>query len=106
MGPGQRAKKLQETNEYIGWFDGLRDEKARGAIRARVRQVSLGNWGDWKHVGEEVFEFRIHRRPGYRVYFSLHGEALVLLLGGTKGSRRVQQKDIGKARELARELRR
>jgi len=45
---------------------------------------------------------RIHFGPGYRVYFTRDGDVVyVLLCGGTK---RGQQRDISKARELARLL--
>jgi putative addiction module killer protein len=45
---------------------------------------------------------RIDAGPGYRVYYTQRGRQLVILLvGGDKGS---QQRDIEKAREIARAL--
>jgi len=45
---------------------------------------------------------RIHFGPGYRVYFTRVGDVVyVLLCGGTK---RKQQRDIDKAKELAKLL--
>lgn len=45
---------------------------------------------------------RIHYGPGYRVYFTLRGrELVILLIGGDKSS---QRKDIEKAKALAAEL--
>lgn len=41
--------------------------------------------------------------PGYRVYFSRHGEVVYLLLIG--GDKATQKRDIKRAREMAEALR-
>lgn len=57
----------------------------------------MGNFGDCKPIGEEVFELRVDFGPGYRVYFGQVGPEVVLLLcGGDKSS---QGRDIRKAQE-------
>jgi putative addiction module killer protein len=71
-------------------------------IEARIRRLSLGNFGDVRPVGEGVSEMRIDYGPGYRVYFVQRGAALVILLAG--GDKRTQDRDITIARALAREL--
>ena len=71
-------------------------------IEARIRRLSLGNFGDVRPVGEGVSEMRIDYGPGYRVYFVQRGAALVVLLAG--GDKRTQDRDIETARALAREL--
>jgi putative addiction module killer protein len=71
-------------------------------IEARIRRLSLGNFGDVRPVGEGVSEMRIDYGPGYRVYFVQRGAALVVLLAG--GDKRTQDRDIATARALAREL--
>ena len=50
-----------------------------------------GNFGDWKSVGEGVFELRDHG-AGYRIYFGQDGEDIVVLLCG--GDKRNQNNDI------------
>lgn len=61
-----------------------------------------GNFGDYRSVGQGVSEMRVHFGPGYRVYFTRVGNIVyVLLCGGTK---RNQQRDIEKAKEIARLL--
>lgn len=81
---------------FSDWLNSLRDAKARAKIRVRLGRLTLGNFGDCKFVGDGVFELRIDFGPGYRVYYGLSGEHVVLLLcGGDKGS---QQKDIKKAK--------
>jgi putative addiction module killer protein len=71
-------------------------------IEARIRRLSLGNFGDVRPVGEGVSEMRIDYGPGYRVYFVRRGAALVVLLAA--GDKRTQDRDIVIARALAREL--
>ncbi len=71
-------------------------------IDARIRRLSLGNFGDVKPVGEGVSELRIDYGPGYRVYFARRGQTLVVLLAG--GDKKTQDRDIKKALELVHEL--
>jgi putative addiction module killer protein len=79
------------------WFDGLRDIQAQQRILARIARLRSGNVGDWKAIGEGVFELRIDSGPGYRIYFGFEGNTIVILLiGGTKDS---QDKDIKKAKD-------
>ena len=49
-----------------------------------------------KVVGDGVFELRIHKGPGLRVYYALDGDNLVLLLGG--GDKSNQDKNIKEAK--------
>jgi putative addiction module killer protein len=93
------AIEIRQTMAYTSWFTGLRDGQAKARILARIRRLSLGNFGDAKAVGGGISELRIDYGPGYRIYFARRGAALVLLLTGGDKSR--QQADIAKARELA-----
>lgn len=65
----------------------------------RVGRLRQGNAGDFKSVGGRVLELRIHHGPGYRVYFTQCGNALILLLCG--GDKSTQQADIKQAQLLA-----
>lgn len=77
-------------------------EQPRPRIDIRIRRLALGNPGDVKPVGESVSELRVDYGPGYRVYFVQQGDVCVVLLpGGDKSS---QEKDIPRAKALAREL--
>lgn len=87
--------EIRQTEDYVAWFDRLRDRMAKTRIVIRIRRVSLGDFGDVKSVGEGVSELRIDCGPGYRVYFIRKGETLVVLLGG--GDKRTQTRDIQKA---------
>lgn len=93
---------VRQTERYRRWFDRLRDVRAKARILVRVRRLSLGNPGDVQPVGGGVSEMRIDYGPGYRVYFILRGESLVILLAG--GDKRTQACDIEIALDLARRL--
>jgi putative addiction module killer protein len=85
------------------WFLELKDRKVRSAILARLDRLLLGNFGDSRHLGEGLYELRIHLRAGYRVYLGeVDRETVLLLLGGTK---RTQKRDIQKAKAYWQELR-
>lgn len=87
------------TETFSRWLNSLRDSKGRTLILSRLDRMSRGNFGDVKFVGQGVFELRIFYGPGYRVYYTMRGETIVILLcGGDKGS---QAADIRKAQELA-----
>ena len=94
--------EIRQTDDYVRWFERLRDREARARILARIRRLSLGNPGVVKSVGEGISELKIDYGPGYRVYYKQRGETLVVLLAG--GDKKSQQKDIKRAQELARGL--
>lgn len=83
---------------FEDWLDGIKDPKLAYAVDARLVRVRDGNFGDHKSVGDGVFELRIPKGPGLRVYYGLKGDELVILLGG--GDKSTQKKDIVSAKEL------
>ena len=80
------------------WLESLRDRTYVRAIDGRLTRVRDGNFGDHKSVREGVFELRIPKGPGLRIYYGLDGDTLVILLGG--GDKSTQEKDIRQAQEL------
>ena len=90
--------EVRQTREFANWFESLRDERAKARVLARVRRLSLGNFGDVKPLGGGLSELRIDYGPGYRLYLSRTGPTLVLLLAGGDKSR--QRADIVGARQL------
>jgi putative addiction module killer protein len=81
---------------FEDWMAATRDRLVRAMIRARLDRVEEGNFGDHKSVGDGVHELRFKIGPGYRVYYALDGNVMVLLLcAGDKSS---QDKDIRKAK--------
>lgn len=95
--------EVRQTSVYSEWFASLRDRQAKVRIDIRVRRLSLGNTGDVKPVGEGVSEMRVDYGPGYRVYFVHRGVSFILLLAG--GDKSTQDRDIRRAKALAREFR-
>jgi putative addiction module killer protein len=75
---------------------------AAARISARIDRLATGNLGDVEPVGMGVSELRIHYGPGYRVYFTRQGKAIVLLLCG--GDKSTQKQDIEQAIAMAQEL--
>ena len=49
------------------WIAALRDRSARSRVLARIERLGIGLRGDWKTVGQGVFELRIDYGPGYRI---------------------------------------
>ena len=94
--------EIRKTDTYARWLDGLRDVRARARVLARVERLAAGNPGDVKAVGEGVSELRIGYGPGYRVYFTMRGRTVIILLAG--GDKSTQATDIKRALRLARNL--
>ena len=93
--------EVKQTETFRLWESKLRDKRARTIIAARLFRLAEGLAGDAAPVGEGVSELRLHYGPGYRVYFQLRGNTLVILLcGGDKSS---QARDISAAKKLAKE---
>ena len=91
--------RVEQTAEFERWLKGVRDERAQQRIAQRLFRLQGGNRGDWKSVCEGVSEMRIDHGPGYRLYYTIRGQVVVLLLcGSTKSD---QDKAIKQARELA-----
>ena len=92
--------EIYQSSEFAKWRKKLKDPLAKAKVAARVNRYAQGLKGDVEPVGEAVSEMRIDYGPGYRVYFREIGQKLLLLLGGDKDS---QQRDIKRAKEIARE---
>ncbi|MCI1140326.1 type II toxin-antitoxin system RelE/ParE family toxin [Stenotrophomonas maltophilia] len=94
--------EMKRTPQFTAWIDGLKDFTGRARILARIRRLGEGNPGDHRNLTGGISELRVDVGPGYRVYYTQRGNELVILLvGGDKGT---QQRDIDKAKELARNL--
>ncbi len=94
--------EIRKTDAYAKWLDGLRDIQARARVLARVERLAAGNPGDVRPIGEGVSELRIDCGPGYRVYYTMRGRTVIILLAG--GDKRTQAADIRTALRLARNL--
>jgi putative addiction module killer protein len=92
--------KVLRSEAYAEWIDNLKDPAGRARLLMRVDRLIHGNPGNHRNLTEGVSELKIDVGPGYRVYYSIRGDELLLLLAG--GSKATQTKDIAKALELNR----
>lgn len=93
--------KTKKTDEFTNWHSRLKDVKAKIAIGRGIDRMAQGNFGKSEPVGDGVSELKIDLGPGYRVYYFVQNkEIIILLIGGDKST---QQRDINKAKEMAKE---
>lgn len=91
--------RVDTTIEFDNWIDGLRDPSAKAKIATRILRVQSGLLGDWKTVGDGVSELRVDHGPGYRLYYTLRGQTVVILLCGS--TKRDQNRAIKLAKTLS-----
>ena len=94
--------RVEKTDEYRNWIDGLKDLAGRARVLMRVDRLTHGNPGTYRNLTEGIAELKVDVGPGYRVYYSKRGDRLLLLLAG--GDKATQAKDIAKALELNRKF--
>lgn len=94
--------EVRQTEIYANWFLALRDANAAKRIVVRVRRLAEGNPGQHRMLPGGVGEMKVNYGPGYRVYYTQRGKALVILLCG--GDKRTQASDIRRAMVLAKEV--
>lgn len=74
------------------------DGSIRARINARIARFNEGHFGDHKSIGDGVLEARFFFGPGYRVYFHISGDQIILLLSG--GDKATQTEDIENAKKF------
>jgi putative addiction module killer protein len=93
---------VEKSNHFDKWLTKLKDKVAKARILVRIKKVENGNLGEYRAVGGRVSELKIDYGPGYRLYFTKKGDAIIwLLCGGDKSS---QQRDIRRAQEILKDL--
>lgn len=95
--------RVEKTDAYREWIDGLRDRAGRARILVRVERLIQGNPGQHRSLASGVAELKIDFGPGYRVYYTRRGTRLLLLLAG--GDKSTQQQDVALAIRLAKNFR-
>jgi putative addiction module killer protein len=92
--------RVEKTDDYSRWLNALKDQAGRARVLMRVDRLIHGNPGLHRNLTEGVSELKIDVGPGYRVYYSLRGDRLLLLIAG--GDKSSQARDIARALELNR----
>jgi len=75
---------------------------SRARLIRRIERLAAGNAGDQRLLGAGLYELREHTGPGYRIYFTIREQRLILLLAG--GDKSSQERDIGLARSMIESL--
>lgn len=83
---------------FAQWIKSLKDKRAQSAIYRRLDRAEDGHFGEHSPCRSGVWELIIDYGPGYRVYYSITGKTVILLL--CAGDKRTQQKDIDRAVEF------
>lgn len=96
-----RKLKIYQTSDgkapFEKWFNSIKDQKTRAKIKTRLDRAEEGNLGEYRSVGQGVFELKINFGPGYRIYYGLEGDEIVIILCG--GDKSTQQNDVLKAQQ-------
>ncbi|MDX9905681.1 MAG: type II toxin-antitoxin system RelE/ParE family toxin [Bacteroidales bacterium] len=96
---------IEKTEEFDKWIRKLKDHRAKAKILFRIQKVENDeHFGDFESVGNGICELKIDYAKGYRVYFNeADGKIIILLIGGDKST---QQKDIERAKEILKKIKR
>ena len=83
------------------WLKSL-DGTTRKRILLRFDRLRDGNFGDYKQIDVDLYELRFMFGSGYRVYYTIENDTIILLICG--GNKKSQVKDIKFAKELVESL--
>ena len=90
------------SGRFERWLTRLRDKRAQAKILVRIDRAKDGNFGDHRSVAGGVSEIRVNVGQGYRIYYTIRRQRVVILLcGGDKSS---QERDIRHAQQMANEV--
>jgi putative addiction module killer protein len=94
---------IEKTIEFDKWLRKLKDLRAKAKIIFRIQRLEkYEHFGECKPVGEGIGELKINYAKEYRVYFNQKDEKIIILLVG--GEKSTQKKDIKKAREILKKI--
>jgi putative addiction module killer protein len=90
---------------YAEYLKGLKDRRGAAKITRAVKKMEEGNFGDHKSIadGDGLYECRLTTGPGYRIYYIVDGDTLIVLFGAS--DKKGQQKAIDRARDYAADYR-
>ncbi|WP_286823713.1 type II toxin-antitoxin system RelE/ParE family toxin [Microcystis sp. LSC13-02] len=98
----QEYLKEDDSSPYQEWFNSL-DTQAAAKVTVAKSRLELGNTSNVKWF-DGIGEYKIDWGPGYRIYLAQDGKQLIVLFGG--GTKKNQQSDINRAKELYQEYKR
>ncbi len=95
----RKAEEYQTQEGRHPFSDWLKTLKGRASMKVikGVAQLRAGNFSNSKSVGQGVSEHKIDFGPGYRIYYAIDDDTLIILYCG--GDKSGQQRDIDKAHQ-------
>lgn len=89
------------TEPVYGYLKKMKDRIGQAKIRTKIAKAERGNFGQegngYRHITGDVWELKIHYGPGYRVYFAIDNDELIVLL--IAGDKKSQNSDIELAKD-------
>lgn len=93
--------KLKNGKEPVKeWLLSL-DTSIRVKVVKRLERIYEGNFGNYKLIAPNLYELKFKVGKGYRVYYTIQGDTIVLLLNA--GDKFHQAKDIEIANKYLKE---
>lgn len=94
---------IKMTNIFEKDVSKIKDNKLKVIIQKRIERIEKdNNFRDSKSIGGGLYELRIHFGSGYRIYFCLQEDIIVLLIAG--GEKGIQERDIKRAIEILKKI--
>lgn len=94
--------KLPNGKEPVkDWLLGL-DKSLRVKVIRRIERIYDDNFGDFKQIESNLYELRFALGKGYRIYYTIQNDVLVLLLNA--GDKSKQSKDIELAKTYLKDI--
>lgn len=86
--------EIKASKEFDKWLKGL-SVQYTNRVLSRLYRIEQGNFGDHKQINDRLYELRIFFGKGYRIYYAIDDETIILLLNA--GDKSKQSRDINKA---------
>lgn len=90
-------KKADGKKPFEIWLESLKDHLAKARVVVRIERAKAGLFSEYRDLKDGLFELKDDFGPGYRVYFGVHRDRIIILLAG--GNKNSQGRDISRARE-------
>ena len=78
------------------------DKSLRVKVIRRIERIYDDNFGDFKQIESNLYELRFTLGKGYRIYYTIQNDVLVLLLNA--GDKSKQSKDIELAKTYLKDI--
>ena len=91
-----------ETDVFKEWHKSIANPVSRQIVTAQILKLENGNFSNTKSLNNGLYEAKIKKGAGFRLYFVNTGTKIIVLLCG--GDKSTQRTDIKTARIMAKEI--